>query len=136
MITDHLSRHTRLARPSVPREADEMRVLVQWLEWARLDYCHVRNEGTTHRAHGVKSGVPDVLIFTVPPRLSLSGYPYRGVAIELKRTSGSTTSDAQKEWIAKLRADGWFAEVCLGADAAIKVLEGLGFKLGGQQKGA
>ncbi len=47
----------------------------------------------------------------------------RLIAIEMKRTAGSSTSPAQKEWLANLTAAGIAARVCKGADAAIAFID-------------
>jgi hypothetical protein len=46
---------------------------------------------------------------------------HHGLYIELK-AQGGRVSDEQKEWIAALRAQGYRAEVCVGADAAWGVI--------------
>lgn len=107
-----------------------MRVLAQWLDWAKLDWCHVPNE-QRHRRTGVKSGVPDVLIFTRPPMVPQA----RGVAIELKRRKGGKTSPEQFVWQQRLTDDGWLVSVCLGADEAIGWLQSIGFRLGAESTG-
>ena len=129
------TRPTRTARklPRVVRtvatEAQEMRMLAQWLDAKRLVWFHPFNEGRRKpwvgaqlREMGLKSGVPDVVIFS-----PCVGSTCRGVAIELKRTKGGTLSPQQEVWLGLLRGCGWHTKVALGALDAIKFLEGLGF---------
>lgn len=59
---------------------------------------------------GVSSGVPDLFI------------PSLGLFIEMKRTKGGRVSPEQTDWITYLRNIGYRAEVCLGKDAAIEVV--------------
>ena len=67
--------------------------------------------------------VPDILVFTPPPRASAVG-----VALELKRTGGNgRTSSEQEAWLAALTQAGWAVYVAHGADAAIAWLTSLGY---------
>ena len=118
------ARYTRRRKSLVPYEAEEMRMLSQWLDLAGVLWAHVPNE-QRHRRHGTKRGVPDVLVFSPPPK----DMPARGVAIELKRSSGGVVSDEQEQWLGALRACDWIAFVADGARAAITRLEGLGYSL-------
>lgn len=79
------------------------------------------NGGDRHRivaakmkAEGVKAGIPDyVLLFPAQG--------FHGLAIELKSLTGYASRE-QKDWIERLRANGYRAEVCRGADAAWAVV--------------
>ncbi len=63
---------------------------------------------------GVSKGFPDLLVF-LPGKL---------LAIEMKRLSGSKTSDDQKRWIKTLNGYGYIeSTVCKGADAAIEFIK-------------
>lgn len=113
-----------------PTEAAEQMALSRWLDLKRLLWCHVPNSGqhkVQYRAamarQGLKRGVPDLLIFTPPPRVP----GCRGVAIELKRLRGGTVSDSQRYWIEQLQAADWQARVCKGAQAAVDWLGSLGY---------
>lgn len=117
-----MSTRTRAAA-FLPSEAQEQAALVQWLRLKGYKHFRVPNETYTkswkqkavNKALGVVPGVPDIFVVT----------PTGLVAIEMKRLKGSTTSEAQKEWIATLNAlPGIRAAVCKGADAAIKFIEG------------
>ena len=113
-----------------PTEEQEQKVLVEWMELVGIKYCHVPNEGK-HKVQylrkqkllGVKAGIPDILVFTKPPKAPDA----RGVAIELKRRKGGRLSKSQEYWLHELRQHGWVTAVCAGADAAIKMLESYGY---------
>jgi len=66
------------------------------------------------KAEGVRPGVPDLM-------LPVARGGYHGLYIEMKAVGGRT-SDEQKAWIAGLRENGYRVEVCVGADAAWRVL--------------
>ena len=93
----------------------------QWPELALL--FHIPNGGTRRdsvegkhlKQQGVKPGVPD-LCLPVP-----SGR-YHGLFIEMKTDTGRA-SEAQKWWIERLNAAGYFAQVCHGWESAVRVLE-------------
>lgn len=61
---------------------------------------------------GVRPGVPDLL-------LPVPRGQYTGLALEMKRRSGASTSEAQKRFLEALRGCGWHVAVCAGADEAI-----------------
>lgn len=117
--------------PPTPTEEDEQRTLAQWLDLHGITWFHVPNQRGTRKRYemgilwalGVKAGVPDAMILDPPPRRP----EVRGVAIELKRRKGGRLSTHQQRWIQRLRELGWIAEVCEGADAAIDLLERLGY---------
>lgn len=78
MATD-LKRAAHLGKPRAPTESMEQRALAQYLDMLRLTWCHVPNgaqlagragprvAGGILVGHGMKAGVPDVLIFQRPP---------------------------------------------------------------------
>ncbi|MHC1788546.1 VRR-NUC domain-containing protein [Solidesulfovibrio sp.] len=66
------------------------------------------------KREGVRKGVSDLF-------LSVSRGGHHGLYVEMKAQDGRT-SDEQKEWIAAARAQGYRAEVCVGADAAWRVI--------------
>jgi hypothetical protein len=135
-------RAARAHNPAAPREEwEEQAEVCDWLKARRVSYCHVPNggkrsgprEGAFLKRIGVKSGVPDLLIFSAPLRgwqgEALIGHVPRGVAIEMKRTNGSRSdvSDNQAAWLKELAAHGWLVHVAYGASDAIAWLSGLGF---------
>lgn len=121
-----------------PTEETEHRMLAQWLDAKGLVWCHpspnayraalrmnphaAMRAGIKAKQMGVKAGIPDFLIFSVP-----QNKPYRGVALELKRLSGAYATPAQLEWLEDLERCGWMASVCYGGMGAIKFLQGLGY---------
>ena len=85
----------------------------------RLPYFAVPNGGNRNaitgaimKREGVRAGVPDLLIM-VPSSRS------HGLAIEMKKVKGSTTSKEQKAWGVALRKMGYHWEVCKGHEQAI-----------------
>ena len=113
-------------------EAYEQRALAERLDRSRLRWCHVPNgghrgmrEAADLRRHGVKAGVPDVLIFT-----PTAAAP-RGAALELKRMGETLAAvrDEQWEWLRALEAVGWRAVVAFGVDDAVAQLRALGYRV-------
>jgi len=131
----------RRAKSDIPTEREEQVKLAKYLDSLGLLWCHVPNEGhggygkgaqikgARLRAEGLKSGVPDVLIFNQCSVVSDKEELHRsGCAIELKRQKGGRVSDSQKEWLAGLRRAGWVAEVCNGFEEAQKLIKELGYE--------
>ena len=113
-----------------PPEEAEQQVLAQWLDMHKINWFHPPNGGHRNvivasklKVHGVKRGVPDVIIVDPPPLYSNKV----GTAIELKRRKGGHLTDEQKEWLDILQLRGWAVAVCRGADEAIRFLESLGY---------
>jgi len=111
-------------------EAQIQRAIANILDRLGICWCHVPNEGKRNkiagsllRASGLKSGVPDILIFEPAPNMPT----VRGVAIELKRSKGGRVSENQEKWLSKLDKLGWHTAVCKGYEQAIRELEELGF---------
>lgn len=103
-------------------EAQEQETIVEWLEWHRVPFYAIPNGGKrnpSEAAHmkrqGVRAGVPDLCI----PRASGG---YHGLYIELKVGKNKPT-DNQVAWIKRLRAEGYAAFVCYGADSAISCIK-------------
>lgn len=95
-----------------------------------VEYCRIRRypvfaipnggsrnkaEAARLKAEGVSAGVPDLFLPIPKP-------PYHGLFIEMK-VGRNRTSAVQDEWIALLRKNGYRAEVCYGADSAIKTID-------------
>lgn len=79
-------------------------------------------EGGRLKAEGVKPGVPDLM-------LPVARQGYHGLFIEMKRAGGGRLSLYQREWRARLEAEGYRWVCCEGMDAGIKALrEYLGIK--------
>lgn len=114
----------------VPTEHEEQVALFQWAEAnegampeLRLMFA-VPNGGyrpmaTAAMLHeeGVRAGVPDIFL------MCRRGH-YGALAIELKRADRSNhATDAQRDWIERLRAAGYMAVVCYGAQEAIEAIK-------------
>lgn len=125
-----------IADPRNPSEEHVQRTVAEWLDRHGILWCHVPNEGR-HKpqyrrkmaALGLKSGVPDILVFDTPPAVKCA----RGTAIELKRKTGGRVSAQQQEWLEALEGRGWVCAVCEGIDEALEHLESLGY---GQRRAA
>ena len=113
----------------LPKEGQEQAALMSWAQmqswrWPELALLfHIPNgggrskaEAGRFKAEGVKAGVPD-LFLPVPHG------GYHGLFIELKRQAGGRVSTEQKEWIEKLREQGYRVEVCKGWEAAAEVIK-------------
>ncbi|MDU4324842.1 MAG: VRR-NUC domain-containing protein [Clostridium celatum] len=100
-------------------EAQEQRFLFQWAGYSEQKYPelkllhHIPNGGKRDartaanlKKEGVKAGVPDIF-------LPVGRGGYLGLYIELK-VGKNKTSLKQKEWIEKLRQQGYRVEVCYG----------------------
>ncbi len=101
-------------------EDDLQRSVKRYLDLLGLDWCHVPNEGKRSRGNqfkhkGLKSGVPDCLIFNPHNE-------YSGTAIELK-IENNKQSDNQKEWELKLINCGWSYHVCRSLDEVIELIK-------------
>lgn len=112
-------------------EAEHQAEIATWLDWKKILWCHVPNEGKRGPAYagmlkriGLKSGVPDILIFKAPP--AMSEY-YVGCAIELKRDKKCRVTKSQKLWLDDLLTEGWLVTVCHGAEDAIRFLKDMGY---------
>lgn len=108
----------------IPSEDQEQMHLVQYCDMKGYPRFRVPNETYTkswsqklkNKRLGVSPGVPDLFVVAHG----------RLIAVEMKRTKGSNTSQAQKEWIETLNANGTPAQVCKGAEEAIKFIESFG----------
>jgi hypothetical protein len=65
----------------------------------------------TMRRQGLKKGVPDVCI-------DLPLHAWHGCRLEIKRDATSQIQPEQIEWLTRLRAAGFFCELCAGLGAA------------------
>ena len=114
----------------IPTEDQEQAAVAKFLDLIGVTWCHVPNGGARSKAtagrlkaHGVKAGVPDVLIFTPPPKRPGAV----GVAIELKRVRGGRLSEEQKHWLEKLSVVGWITGRCNGAGEVIDFCKAMGY---------
>lgn len=101
-------------------EDSDQRRLAQQLDARALLWNHCPNEAERDEAErgaalarGLKKGVPDAMIY-VP--FAWGGVRYSGLAIELKRSdeTACSVSDSQRQWLTRLRANGWMAEWARG----------------------
>lgn len=90
------------------KEDDLQKQVAKYLDLKKVLWCHVANErktsfqaGARLKAKGVKSGVPDCVIFK-------SNGIYNGLAIELKVKPNNPTEN-QEKWIKDLRENNWKA---------------------------
>lgn len=104
----------------IKTESQEQKVLVNKLRWLHpnLVFFAIPNGGKRGKAEarhmvleGVQKGTPD--IFIAEPKNG-----YFGLFIELKRVSGSKTSDEQLNMISNLLERGYDAAICHGAQEA------------------
>ncbi len=102
--------------------------VAELLDTLGLVWTHCPNEGRRSVQHavmlkraGLKPGVPDVLIFN-----SLYGYPWRGLAIELK-VGRNKQQPSQLLWQRRLETEcNWIYEVAYSIDDVIKILKKVG----------
>lgn len=110
---------------NVPTEDMEQRVVVEYCDALGVPVFHIPNGGHRHKSVavqmkrlGVKAGVPDLFV-------PLAKGDYHGLFIEMKRRdfTPSKLTDNQREWIYRLKRNGYAAFVCAGADNAIKCID-------------
>lgn len=113
----------------VPSESEEQQALFEWADRLVFKYPeltllhHIPNEGKRSefygaklKKEGMKQGVPDI-------HLPVARGEYNSLYIELKRTEGSVTTEAQKTWQKLLRKYGNAAYICYGWEEAAKCIE-------------
>ena len=116
-------------REYVPTEAEEQEAVIEWAKAmeARVPELellhHIPNGGRRSKAEagrfkaqGVKAGVPDLSLPVPRGR-------YHGLYVEMKRKRGGRISPEQEWWIERLQKQGYFVDVCFGADEAIRRIE-------------
>ena len=106
-----------------PSEFSEQCVFIQWLRLKRTPFYAIPNgfkatasEGAKMKRQGLQPGVPDICI---PVRRG----DYGALYIEMKRKAGGYVSAAQQSWIDYLNGAGYRAEIALGAESAIRIVE-------------
>lgn len=118
-----LSADVRLALGGGSEDSDQ-RQLARMLDSMGLLWCHTPNEQKRDErergaalARGLKTGVPDVMIYRPHPG-------YSGLAIELKRSDATPCDvrDEQRLWLSRLREAGWMAEWCRGYSEAVALV--------------
>lgn len=112
----------------IPTEEEEQKTVVAWcriqeLRWPELRLIHhvpnggkrSKSEAAGFQAMGVLAGVPDLF-------LPVRRVWHHGLYLEMKALDGKVSKE-QKEFLAAVSEQGYFACACFGADAAIGVLE-------------
>jgi hypothetical protein len=96
--------------------------VAKYLDHQKIMWCHVANErkttfqaGKRLKSKGVKSGVPDCLIFN--PKSN-----FNGLALELKVKPNKLTSN-QKHWLLELSLLGWKCKVAYDFEEAKKIID-------------
>ena len=118
------------------KESEEQALLFKWADYMSLKYpalrlmFHVPNGGSRDliearnlKRQGVKAGVPDIV-------LPVARGGFHGLFIEMKRADGGRLSEAQADYLKKLRMQNYQAVVCNGFESAKSVIEAY---LGGDQ---
>jgi hypothetical protein len=114
---------------NTPVESLEQEMVFYWaranekahpeLKWLHSSLNGVRlrpMQAVRAKKQGMKKGIADIF-------LPVKRDKFSGLYIELKRLKGSTTSLEQKEFLRFVRDQGYFAEICLGANEAIKLIK-------------
>lgn len=104
-----------------PTEYDESCTFASYCRLNGFLFSHLAQETYTpswatkmrNKRMGVQSGVPDYLVIV----------KNQVVFIEMKRRTNGVVSTAQRRWINALSSCGVMAQVCEGADEAIKLIE-------------
>lgn len=109
-------------------EAEEQMCIFRWAAYMQQQkpelslMYHVPNGGKRDigtakklKFEGVKAGVPDIV-------LPVSRGGYHGLYIELK-VGKNKPSNEQKEWLRRLKQEGYYTEWCIGSKQAIEVIE-------------
>lgn len=105
----------------VPTEREEQERVIAWADNHPVAHVlHAIPNGQYRKGQrlepGLRPGVPDLF-------LPIASDGYHGLYIELKRTVAWKVDDFQRLWIDKLRANGYQAVICRGADMAIAQIE-------------
>lgn len=107
----------------VPTEDVEQMAVIYYCKSKGYPVHHSNNEMYTtswkqkrrSKELGTAKGFPDLIVLAHG----------KVIAIEMKRTKGSTTSPEQKWWIEQFNNNGAYAAICKGADTAIEFIETL-----------
>lgn len=121
-------------KPLLPSESQEQITVVRWFDLSHRSLkgrliavpngAHLAGSGkqramkmTRMKAEGLRPGFPDLF-------LPVPAHGFHGLAIEMKRQKGSTTSPEQIEWLEWLAEQGYMTALCKGAQAAIDTITG------------
>ena len=117
-----------------PSESQEQIAVVRWFDLSHRDLkgrliavpngAHLAGSGrqraakmARRKAEGLRPGFPDLF-------LPVPAHGFHGLAIEMKRQKGSTTSREQMDWLNWLAEQGYMTALCKGAQAAIDTITG------------
>lgn len=113
----------------VPKEDDEQKAVFQWADLMSVQYPQLKSlyaipnggsrnviEAAKLKATGTKAGVPDIC-------LPVAEGGFHGAYFEIKRLKGGKVSDYQRDWLKRLRDNGYYTAVCYGADDTIHTIE-------------
>ena len=128
----------------VPLEDDEAMIFAAWLRGQQIPHTHIANEigGSTRSAKlralkakrmGQTAGVWDYEIFIPIYNTFDEVDAYQEIRVELKRTKGSTVSEAQKRWGEVYELAGIPCAVCKGADKAIEFVKQVIKEINGEE---
>lgn len=123
-----------MANSYIPTEAEEQQAFVNWCRLNHYKVHHSANEvGGSSQAMkiraikakkmGTSKGFPDLLVFVPIYGIDDDVDAYQPIAIEMKRTKGSTTSSEQKVWGDILEKSGIPFKVCKGCESAIEFVQ-------------
>lgn len=115
-----------------PSESQEQITVVRWFDLSHRDLkgrliavpngAHLAGSGKQRaakmarmKAEGLRPGFPDLF-------LPVPAHGFHGLAIEMKRQKGSTTSREQIEWLNWLAEQGYMTALCKGAQAAMDTI--------------
>lgn len=103
-------------------EAEEQKILANYLDYCNLLWFHPANEAkrSVHlasmlKAQGLKAGVPDICILE-------PAYGKHGLFIEMKYGNNKPTEE-QKKWLSRLSTRGYATAVCYSANDAIEIVK-------------
>jgi len=103
-------------------EAQEQMAVVDYCDIKGIPVYHIPNGGSRDKREaanlkrqGVKPGVPDLCV-------PVARGAYHSLYIEMKAEGGKPT-EAQAEWLWRLREEGMCAYVCYGAENAIALID-------------
>ena len=102
-----------------PSESQEQIAVVRWFDLSHRDLKGrlIAVPNGAHLAEGLRPGSPDLF-------LPVPAHGFHGLAIEMKRQKGSTTSREQMDWLNWLAEQGYMTALCKGAQAAIDTITG------------
>ena len=116
-----------------PTESQEQAAFIEWCNLAGYPYNLIfaipngshKSPATAakFKREGLKSGVPDLFLPYPFVHPGLITGDCHGLFIEMKRKTGSSTSDEQKAWKVKLEGEGYAHVFAYGADEAIDFIK-------------